>query len=75
MLCKHGVYQVPVKINTDVIDKGMEELKHILDILAGNYTNITEEQKLACKCSNSWFVDSCYSFIMSRCKTDSSPVL
>lgn len=68
-------YQVPVKIDTDVIHKGMDELKRILDFVVDNYRNVTEKQKLACKCGNSWFVDSCCSYILSRCKTDSSTVL
>ena len=61
-------YLVPVKIDTGVIQKGMEELKRILDLIVDNYRNITEEQKLICKGANTWFVDSCYQYIMSRCK-------
>ena len=62
-------YQVPVVINTDVIEKGMEELKRIMDLAVGNYKNITEEQKLLCKSGNTWFVDSCLHYIKSRCQT------
>ena len=61
-------FLVPVEINTDVIEKGLEELKQILDIALDNYKNITEEQKLLCKSGNVWFVRSCYNYIMSRCK-------
>ena len=61
-------YHTPVEINTEVISKGMEELKRILDIAVDKYYNVTEEQKLACKSGNTWFVNSCYSYIMSRCR-------
>lgn len=61
-------YKVPVEIDTEVIQKGLEELKRILNIIVDNYRNITEEQKLLCKNGNTWFVDSCYQYIMSRCK-------
>ena len=61
-------YNVPVKIDTDVIQKGMEELKRIMDMAVDNYRNITEQQKLACKSGNTWFVDSCYRYIVSRCR-------
>lgn len=61
-------YKVPVEIASDVIQKGMEELKRILDLIVDNYRNVTEEQKMFCKSGNSWFVDSCYQYIMSRCK-------
>lgn len=60
-------YRVPVTIDSDVINKGMEELKRIMDKIVDNYRNVTEEQKLACKRSNGWFVNSCYRYIMSRC--------
>ena len=61
-------YSVPVKIDTEVIQKGMEDLKRIMDLIVDNYRNVTEKQKLICKSGNSWFVDSCYQYIMSRCK-------
>lgn len=61
-------YRVPVEIDTDVIQKGMEELKRIMDLIVDNYRNVTEEQKLTCKSGNTWFVDSCYQYIMSKCK-------
>lgn len=61
-------YFVPVEINTDIIDKGLEELKHIMDMAVDTYKNISEEQKLLCKSGNTWFVGSCYNYIMSRCK-------
>lgn len=61
-------YSVPMELKSDVIQKGMEELKRILDIAVDNYQNVTEEQKLACKCGNAWFVDSCYRHILSRCR-------
>ncbi len=62
-------YHIPVVINADVIDKGMEELKRIMDLAVDNYKNITEEQKLLCKSGNKWFVDSCLLYIKSRCQT------
>ena len=68
-------YSVPVEIKSDVIQKGMEELKRILDIAVDNYQNVTEKQKLACKCGNTWFVDSCYRYIMSRCRVINHCVL
>lgn len=61
-------YKIPVEIDTEVIPKGMEELKRILDMIVDNYRNVTEEQKLLCKSGNTWFVDSCYQYIMSRSK-------
>ena len=61
-------YSVPVKIETDLIQKGMEELKRILDIAVDNDRNVTEKQKLVCKSGNTWFVDSCHRYIMSRCQ-------
>lgn len=61
-------YKVSVIIDTDVIQKGMEELKRILDLIVDNYRNVTEEQKLICKSGNTWFVDSCYQYIKFRCK-------
>lgn len=61
-------YKVPVKIDTEVIQKGLEELKRILDLIVDNYRNVTEEHKMLCKSGNTWFVDSCYQYIMSRCK-------
>ena len=57
---------IPVGIRTDAIQKGMEELKQILDLMVDRYQNITEEQKLACKNANTWFVNACYSDIMSK---------
>lgn len=65
-------YKVPVEIDTDVIQKGKEELKRILDLIVDNYRNVTEEQKLLCKSGNTWFVNSCYQYIMSRCKVTSN---
>lgn len=61
-------YKVPVEIDTEVIQKGMEELKHILDLIVDNYRNVGEKQKMLCKSGNTWFVNSCYQYIMSRCK-------
>ena len=63
-------YKVSVKIDTEVIQKGMEELKRILNMIVDNYRNVTEEQRLLCKSGNTWFVDSCYQYIMSRCKVE-----
>lgn len=63
---------VSVIIDTDVIQKGMEELKNILDLMVDEYQNLTDEQKLACKSGNTWFVESCYSEIMSRVRAISS---
>ena len=59
-------FHIPVEIDTEVIKKGMEELKRILDLSVDNYRNVTEDQKLACKSGNTWFVDTCYNYIMSR---------
>lgn len=61
-------YKVSVEIDTEVIQKGMEELKHILDLIVDNYRNVGEKQKILCKSGNTWFVNSCYQYIMSRCK-------
>lgn len=61
-------YLVPVEINTDVIEKGMEELKRIMDMAVDTYKNISDEQKLLCKSGNTWFVGTCHKYIMSRCK-------
>lgn len=60
-------FGVPVKIDSDLIRKGMDELKLILDIVVDQSTNMNEIQKAACKQGNAWFVGSCIKSLMSKC--------
>ena len=60
-------FGVPVKIDSDLIRKGMEELRRILDQVVESNRNLAEQQKLAFKCGNAWFVNECYTNLKSRC--------
>ena len=60
-------YGVPVKIDSDLIQKGMEELKRILDQVVENNRYLDENQKSAYKSGNAWFVSDCYMNLMARC--------
>lgn len=60
-------FRVPVKIDLDLIRKGMEELRRILDQIVESNRNLDEQQKLAYKSGNAWFVNECYMNLMARC--------
>lgn len=60
-------FGVSVKIDSDLIQKGMEELRRILDQVVESNQYLDEEQKLAYKSGNTWFVSECYKNLMARC--------
>ena len=60
-------FGVPVKIDSDLIRKGMEELRRILDQVVENNRNLTEQQKMEYKSGNAWFVNECYTNLIARC--------
>lgn len=57
----------PVIIDTDLISRGMEELKRLLDLLVDRNQGVSDEQRLSMKMGNDWFVEQCYQAIKSRC--------
>ena len=60
-------FGVPVKIDSDLIRKGMDELRRTLDQVVESNRNLAEHQKLAFKSGNAWFVNECYTNLMARC--------
>lgn len=57
-----------VALNTESINRGMEELRRVLDLLADNNQNASEQQKLMIKAGNDWFVRQCHLAILSKCR-------
>ena len=59
-------YGVPVTLREDTIQRGLEELKHILDMGTDSRLDLSDEQKTGLKNRNTLFVDFCHQYIMSR---------
>ena len=57
----------PVQIESNLIYRGMEELKRILDFAVDQNNSLNDNQKQTCKSANAWFVDSCHRGLLSRC--------
>lgn len=60
-------FGISVKIDSDLIQKGMEELRLVLDQAVESNRNLAEQQKLAYKSGNVWFENECYTNLMTRC--------
>lgn len=57
----------PVEIDEDLIRKGIDEFKRILDLVVDNGSNMNESQKLSLKDANAWIANNCYQGIMFKC--------
>ena len=57
-----------VLFKADDISRGMDELKRILDMLADNNPNASDQQKLMMKIGSEWFVWQCQQSILTKCK-------
>ncbi|MBO6030422.1 MAG: hypothetical protein J6Q22_03030 [Prevotella sp.] len=60
-------FGILVKIDSDLILKGMDELRRVLDQGVESNRNLTEQQIMAYKSGNAWFVNECYTNLMARC--------
>ncbi len=57
-----------VLFKADDISRGMDELKRILDMLADNNPNASDQQKMMMKIGSEWFVWQCQQSILTKCK-------
>ncbi|MCR5464317.1 MAG: hypothetical protein K6F06_07290 [Bacteroidales bacterium] len=57
-----------ISFDSDIIYRGMEELRCILDLSVDSNSNASDQQKLTIKAGNDWFVKQCQQAILSKCR-------